>query len=94
MSPGVMEVDGGASGAEIERLRARVAMLESQVADVEAWANRAVAEAQARTYWLDRWHVDLNALMRRRSADRARAAARGARSVYRSLRGLQRRAGR
>jgi hypothetical protein len=94
MSDGVPGVEGRASGAEIERLRARVAMLESQVTDVEAWANRAVAEAQARTYWLDRWHVDLNALMRRRSADRARAAARRARSVYRSVRSLQRRAGR
>jgi hypothetical protein len=77
--------------AEVERLRELVAKLEAQVADVVAWANRAVADAQAKTYWLDRWGVDLNAIMRRPSADRARAAARGVRSVYRAMRRLERR---
>jgi hypothetical protein len=76
---------------EVEALRARVAMLEAQVAETEAWANRAVAEAQEKTYWLDRWHLDLNAMMRRRSADRARAAARGLRPLVRALRKLSQR---
>lgn len=72
--------------AEIARLRAQVAELERQLVDVEAWAARAVAEAQAKTYWLDRWHVDLNRLMRRPGAFRVRALARGGRSLYRALR--------
>ncbi|HET6870737.1 MAG TPA: hypothetical protein VFH80_32800 [Solirubrobacteraceae bacterium] len=66
---------------EIARLRERVASLEAQLLETEAWANRVVAEAQDRTYWLDRWHLDLNALMRRRGAE---ALARSARAVYRA----------
>jgi hypothetical protein len=77
--------------AEVERLRERVKQLEAQVADSEAWANRAVADAQVKTYWLDRWHVDLNAIMARPSADRVRAAARGVRSAYRAAIRLERR---
>ena len=76
---------------EVDRLREQVAELEAQVANTEAWANRAVAEAQVKTYWLDRWHVDLNEIMRRPSADRARAAARGVRSMYRAVRRFERR---
>ena len=93
MTGGLTSHEDRETDAEIERLRARVEMLEAQLADVEAWANHAVAEAQIKTYWLDRWHVDLNALMRRRSADRARAAVRKARSVYRVGRRIRRRIG-
>jgi hypothetical protein len=93
MTGGLARFEEREAEAEIDRLRARVAMLEAQIVDVEAWASRAVAEAQAKTYWLDRWHVDLSVIMRRRSADRARAAARGVRSLSRSLRGVARRTG-
>jgi hypothetical protein len=79
---------GVVSESEIERLRARVAELEDQLAETEAWANRAVAQAQDRTYWLDRWGVDLNALMARPAADRARAVARAIRDVWRAARRL------
>jgi hypothetical protein len=72
--------------AEIERLQRRVAELEAELIEVQAWANRVVGEAQEKTYWLDRWHVDLNGLMRHQSAYRIRAAARGVRSVVRALR--------
>jgi hypothetical protein len=72
--------------AEIERLRGRVAALEQELIDMKAWANEVVGQAQAQTYWLDRWHVDLNELMRHRSADRLRAAARAVRSVIRAVR--------
>ena len=75
---------------EIEVLRAQVTALEAQLAETEAWANRAVAEAQEKTYWLDRWHVDLNKLMRREGADRLRAGARGVRAVVRRVRRLMR----
>jgi hypothetical protein len=73
----------GSAEEEVTRLRADVSRLEVQLAETEAWANRAVAEAQAKTYWLDRWGVDLNALMEQPAADRARAWARRLRSVYR-----------
>ena len=73
------------TAAEIERLRARVAQLEAELIEVEAWANRAVAAAQERTYWLDRWHVDLNTLMERRGAAEFRALLRAVRPLYRVL---------
>lgn len=73
------------TASEVEVLRARVAELEERLLETEAWANRAVAAAQERTYWLERWHLDLDALMRRRSAVRARAALRALRGVYRVL---------
>jgi hypothetical protein len=76
---------------EIVRLRERVASLEAQLLETEAWADRVVAEAQDRTYWLDRWELDLGALMRRRGADRARALAEFfAFAVYRAVRKLGR----
>jgi hypothetical protein len=75
---------------EIARLRERVGTLEAQLLETEAWANRVVAQAQDKTYWLDRWGLDLNALMRRRSADRARALVRFVRPVYRTAGKLRR----
>jgi hypothetical protein len=80
-----LSIDRGETKTEVERLRARVEALESELIELQAWANDAVAEAQDRTYWLDRWHVDLNELMRRRSADRIRAAARAVRGIYRAF---------
>jgi hypothetical protein len=76
---------------EIERLRARVAELETQLVEVEDWANRAVGAAQERLYWLDRWHVDLNRLMERPGAAELRAAIRLVRAVYRLFKRLKRR---
>ena len=48
---------------------------------MQASANAAVAEWQERAYWLDRWHLDLNALMRRPGASELRAALRAVRAV-------------
>jgi hypothetical protein len=48
---------------EVQRLRARVAELERQLTEQAAHANSAIAAAQDRAYWLDRWRLDLNALM-------------------------------
>jgi len=70
---------------ELEALRARVAELERERAEEVARANAALAAAQDRSYWLDRWHVDLNQLMRRPGASEARAALRALRAVYRFL---------
>jgi hypothetical protein len=77
--------------AETERLRARVIELESELVEVQARANAAVGKWQARVYWLDRWHLDLNALMRRPGAAELRGALRVARSMTRIIRRAKRR---
>jgi putative SOS response-associated peptidase YedK len=71
---------------EIAQLRARVAALEAELAEVHTRANAAIAAAEDRAYWLDRWHLDLNELMRRPGASEFRAAVRGARVVFRAAR--------
>lgn len=76
--------------AELEALRARVAQLEAERAEQIAAANRAVAAAQERAYWLDRWHLDLNALMAKPGAAEFRGAIRIARGVIRRARLLKR----
>ena len=68
---------------EIELLRARLASLEAELIETQARANAAVAEWQERAYWLDRWHVDLNALMQRPGASELRGLVRGVRAVVR-----------
>ncbi len=73
--------DESALRRENERLRARVAALESELVDIQARANAAVAEWQDRAYWLDRWHLDLNAIMRRPGAAQFRGVLRAVRSV-------------
>jgi hypothetical protein len=76
--------------AEIERLRARVAALEAELVEQAARTERIVAQAQERTYWLDRWHLDLNALMRKPGASEFRALVRGARFFVRGLKKVKR----
>jgi hypothetical protein len=78
---------------ELAALRARVAALEAERAQEAARAAAAVAAAQERAYWLDRWHVDLNALMTRPGAAEARAAVRALRAPVRQARLLVRRSG-
>jgi Viral A-type inclusion protein repeat len=75
---------------EVDQLRARVAELERQLAEQAERTNRAVAAAQDRAYWLDRWHLDLNALMRRRGADEFRAFLRLVRAVAYRIRKIRR----
>lgn len=74
--------------AENAELRQRVAQLERELADVTASANEAIAAAQDRAYWLDRWQLDLNGLMERRGADELRAALRVLRGVYRRVKSI------
>jgi hypothetical protein len=71
--------------AELAALRAQVAALEAELAETHRRANAAIAAAQDRAYWLDRWHVDLNAVMARPGAGELRAVARAVRSVFRWL---------
>jgi hypothetical protein len=77
--------------AENERLRARVATLEAELVETQARTNAIVAQTQERVYWLDRWHLDLNALMRRPGAAELRGALRGMRAVSRAIRRAKRR---
>jgi hypothetical protein len=71
---------------ELAALRACVLALEAELADTHRRANAAIAAAQERVYWLDRWHVDLNELMTRRSAGAVRAILRVLRGLLRRLR--------
>ena len=77
--------------AELEALRRRVAELERERAEEIARASAAVAEAQRRVYWLDRWRIDLNALMAKPGAAQFRAAVRAARAVMRQAKAVKRR---
>ncbi|HST56315.1 MAG TPA: hypothetical protein VLJ42_10560 [Solirubrobacteraceae bacterium] len=74
-----------------ERLRARVAALETELVEVQARTNAAVAQWQERAYWLDRLHIDLNALMRRPGANELRLALRAVRQALWAAKKLKRR---
>jgi hypothetical protein len=76
---------------DVKELRARIAALEQENVEQARRANAAIAAAQARAYWLDRWHVDLNALMQQRGASEFRAAVRVARAVSRRTRRVRQR---
>jgi hypothetical protein len=76
--------------AENELLRSRVAALEAELVEVQARTDTAVAQWQERAYWLDRWHLDLNALMRKPGAAELRAGVRAVRSVMRAFRRAKR----
>ena len=76
---------------ENERLRARVAALESELVETQARANAAVAQWQERAYWLDRLHLDLNKLMERPGANELRLALRAVRAVFWQIRRIKRR---
>jgi hypothetical protein len=78
---------------EVEQLQARVIALESELVETQARANVVVSQAQERVYWLDRWHLDLNALMRRPGAAELRGALRAVRAATRMIRQAKRRLG-
>jgi hypothetical protein len=76
---------------EVEALRARVAELERELADRTERANAAVAAAEERLYWLDRWKVDLDRIMEYRLARRAFTTVQQARRVKRFAGRIRRR---
>jgi hypothetical protein len=76
---------------ENERLRARVAALEAELVEVQARTNTAIAKWQEQAYWLDRWHLDLNSVMRRPGATELLGAMRTARGVWWRVKLLKRR---
>ena len=73
--------------AEVEALRDQVAELERRLAEQAAASNAAIAAAQKRVYWLDRWHIDLDVWARSRRVTALRALARRARELARRVRG-------
>ena len=77
--------------AENERLRARIAALESELVEVQARANAAVAAWEERAYWLDRLHIDLNSLMQRPGANELRVALKAMRATFWRLKRIKRR---
>lgn len=79
------------SQQELEALRRRVEALERERFEQAARTNALIARAEERLYWLDRWGLDLNALMRRRGAAELRAAIRAARAVSRTAKRAKRR---
>jgi uncharacterized coiled-coil protein SlyX len=72
-------------------LQSRVSELEAQLAEQTRATAALVAEAQEKLYWLERWHVDLDALMRKRGAMQTLELVRGARRRAWQLRRLKRR---
>lgn len=69
----------GARGDDPAALRARLTALDAERAEEVARASAAVADLERRTYWLDRWELDLDAFARTpagRLIDRAFAARR------------------
>lgn len=77
--------------AEVRKLRTRLAALESELVEVQAKADASVAHWQERAYWLERWHLDLNAAMRRPGAPQALTMLRILRSAFRAVKRAKRR---
>ena len=73
-----MAVEPRTEREELDVLRARLDALEREQVERTARAHHALAAAQVKSYWLDRWQVDLNSLMRSRLARELRVAIRGA----------------
>lgn len=86
-----VEDDTDTRDGEIEALRARVADLEAQLAEQARTTNAVVARAQQKLYWLERWQIDLDALMTRRGAVPALKAVRSLRGIVRRARLVVRR---
>jgi hypothetical protein len=79
------------AGAAVAAAQERPLQLAAEHAAEMARANAKIAELEQRLYWLDRWQLDLNELMRRRGANELRAVARAARAVLRFVKRLRRR---
>lgn len=79
------------STEEIVALRARVAELEGLLAEQSRATNALVAQSQEKLYWLERWHVDLDAVMRKPGAELTLNAVKSVRAGVRFVRVAKRR---
>ena len=59
-----------AEQSEAEALRARIAELEAENSELAARTAAAIASAQQQTYWLQRWQVNLDAILARPGGER------------------------
>lgn len=71
---------------EVLALRSRVSALEEQLAEHSRATNALVARSQEKLYWLERWQVDLDTVMRKPGAEQALGAVKGMRSIARAMR--------
>jgi len=76
---------------EVAALRARVAELEALLAEQARATNALVARSQEKLYWLERWHVDLDTVMRKPGAEQLLEAVKAVRSGFRRIRATKRR---
>jgi hypothetical protein len=76
---------------EVQRLRERIVELEQELATQAARTNALVADAQRRTYWLDRLNLDLEVTLGRPPVRLALLGALGVVRRMRRLRGRVRR---
>ena len=76
---------------EVRELRARVHELESLLAEQSRATNALVARSQENLYWLERWHIDLDAVMRKPGAEGLLDLVRGLRGMVRKVRAVKRR---
>jgi hypothetical protein len=71
-------------------LRARVAELEAQLERHAQQTAALVAECQEKLYWLERWHIDLDRVMRKPGAIPLLNALRSSRQVVWKVRKAKR----
>lgn len=76
---------------EILALRARIVELEALLDEHARATNAIVARSQDKLYWLERWQVDLDVVMRKRGAVPALELVKGGRRVVRFVRLARRR---
>ena len=72
--------------SEVLALRVRVGELEAQLAEQSRATNALVARSQEKLYWLERWQVDLDSVMRKPGAEQTLEAVKGLRGVARAVR--------
>lgn len=84
------ENEDAAAAANGRVEESKLETLEREHVEQLARAHAALAAAQDRGYWLERWNLDLNALMRRPAARRLRALLRWVRELRRGQLAVQR----
>jgi len=82
--------DATDNATEVERLRRRVAELEAQLEQQSRATNAIVARSQEKLYWLERWQIDIERVMGRRSAQVALEAVKRVRGVVWALKRARR----
>jgi hypothetical protein len=80
-----------AQDPQVEALLARVAELEALLAEQARATNAVVARSEEKLYWLERWHVDLDVVMRKPGATQLLGLVKAARGGLRRVKTAKRR---